>query len=115
MPDAIAPVIQMPNMLNSAPKRLRMGWTQSNIIFFIRKTLRKRIPSGAETPNRVSRFKKNNNLYLNDPQIQIVSLNNVLRQKLLTRVDKLVVIDSAPRVKYDFFARVLEDLPNQFN
>ena len=47
---------------------------------------------------------KNNNLYLNDQQTQIVSLNSVLREKLLTRVDKLVVIDSAPRVKYDFFA-----------
>jgi len=58
--------------------------------------------------NIVVKIDRNNNLFLNDQEIQIGSLNSLLSEKLLTRVDKLVVIDSAPRVKYDFFARILD-------
>ena len=58
--------------------------------------------------NIVIKIDSKDNLYLNDQKIQISSLNSVLREKLLTRVDKLVVIDSEPRVKYDFFARILD-------
>jgi biopolymer transport protein ExbD len=58
--------------------------------------------------NIVVKIDRNNNLYLDDQQIQIGSLNSLLRENLLTRIDKLVVIDSAPRVKYDFFAKILD-------
>ena len=70
------------------------------------------LPEGEETQNEekdiVVKIDRNNNLHLNDQQIQIDSLKSILSEELLSRMDKLVVIDSAPRVKYDLFARVLD-------
>ena len=51
---------------------------------------------------------RNSNLYLNDNLIHIDSLKSALGKKLLSRSDKFVVIDSAPKVKYDLFARILD-------
>ena len=47
-------------------------------------------------------------LYLNDNLIRIESLKAALEKELLSRSDKFVVIDSAPKVKYDLFARILD-------
>ena len=70
------------------------------------------LPEGEETQNEekdiILKIDRNNNLHLNDQQIQIDSLKSILSEELLSRSDKLVVIDSAPRVKYDLFARVLD-------
>ena len=51
---------------------------------------------------------RNSKLYLNDNLIRIDSLKAALEKELLSRSDKLVVIDSAPKVKYDLFARILD-------
>jgi biopolymer transport protein ExbD len=51
---------------------------------------------------------RNSKLYLNDSLIRIDSLKAALEKELLSRADKLVVIDSAPKVKYDLFARILD-------
>ena len=51
---------------------------------------------------------RNSKLYLNDNLIRIDSLKAALEKELLSRADKLVVIDSAPKVKYDLFARILD-------
>jgi biopolymer transport protein ExbD len=51
---------------------------------------------------------QNSKLYLNDSLIRIDSLKAALEKELLSRADKLVVIDSAPKVKYDLFARILD-------
>ena len=56
----------------------------------------------------IVKIDRNNKLYLNDRQIQIDSLGAALGEDLLRRSDKLVVIDSAPKVKYGLFARVLD-------
>ena len=70
------------------------------------------LPEGEETQKEekdiIVKIDRNNNLYLNDQQIEIDSLKSILGEELLSRADKLVVIDSAPRVKYDLFARVLD-------
>ncbi|MZG54824.1 MAG: biopolymer transporter ExbD [Nitrospinae bacterium] len=70
------------------------------------------LPEGEETQkvekNIIVKIDRNNNIHLNDQLIQIDSLKSVLGEELLSRTDKLVVIDSAPRVKYDLFARVLD-------
>tara|TARA_A100001037_G_scaffold209515_1_gene187711 strand:- start:316 stop:702 length:387 start_codon:yes stop_codon:yes gene_type:complete len=70
------------------------------------------LPEGEETQKEekdiIVKIDRNNNLHLNDQQIQIDSLKSILSEELLSRADKLVVIDSAPRVKYDLFARVLD-------
>ncbi len=70
------------------------------------------LPEGEETQKEekdiIVKIDRNNNLYLNDQQIEIDSLKSILDEELLSRADKLVVIDSAPRVKYDLFARVLD-------
>ena len=70
------------------------------------------LPEGDETQKEkkdiIVKIDRNNNLHLNDRQIQIDSLKSILNEELLSRADKLVVIDSAPRVKYDLFARVLD-------
>ena len=70
------------------------------------------LPEGEETQKEekdiIVKIDRNNNLHLNDQQIQIDSLKSILSEELLSRSDKLVVIDSAPRVKYDLFARVLD-------
>ena len=47
-------------------------------------------------------------LYLNDNLIRVDSLKAALEKELLSRSDKFVVIDSAPKVKYDLFARILD-------
>ena len=70
------------------------------------------LPEGEETQKEekdvIVKIDRNNNLHLNDQQIQIDSLKSILSEELLSRMDKLVVIDSAPRVKYNLFARVLD-------
>ena len=70
------------------------------------------LPEGEETQKEekdiIVKIDRNNNLYLNDQQIEIDSLKSILGEELVSRADKLVVIDSAPRVKYDLFARVLD-------
>ena len=70
------------------------------------------LPEGEETQKEekdiIVKIDRNNNLHLNEQQIQIDSLKSILSEELLSRADKLVVIDSAPRVKYDLFARVLD-------
>jgi biopolymer transport protein ExbD len=70
------------------------------------------LPEGEETEkvekDIVVKIDRNNKLYLNDRQIQIDSLGAALGEDLLRRSDKLVVIDSAPKVKYGLFARVLD-------
>ena len=70
------------------------------------------LPEGEETKkvekDIIVKIDRNNKLYLNDRQIQIDSLGAALGEDLLRRSDKLVVIDSAPKVKYGLFARVLD-------
>ena len=70
------------------------------------------LPEGEETEkvekDIVVKIDRNNKLYLNDRQIEIDSLGAALGENLLRRSDKLVVIDSAPKVKYELFARVLD-------
>ena len=70
------------------------------------------LPEGEETQKEekdiIVKIDRSSNLHLNDQQIQIDSLKSILSEELLSRADKLVVIDSAPRVKYDLFARVLD-------
>ena len=70
------------------------------------------LPEGEETEkvekDIIVKIDRNNKLYLNDRQIQIDSLGAALGENLLRRSDKLVVIDSAPKVKYGLFARVLD-------
>ena len=70
------------------------------------------LPEGEETQKEekdiIVKIDRNNNLHLNDQQIQIDSLKSILSEELLSRGDKLVVIDSAPKVKYDLFAKVLD-------
>ena len=50
----------------------------------------------------------NGNLKLNDQAIQIDSLKDTLATELQNRDNKLVIIDSAPKVKYGLFAKVLD-------
>ena len=70
------------------------------------------LPEGEETEkvekDIIVKIDRNNKLYLNDRQIQIDSRGAALGEDLLRRADKLVVIDSAPKVKYGLFARVLD-------
>ena len=70
------------------------------------------LPEGEETEkvqkDIIVKIDRNNKLYLNDRQIQIDSLGAALGEDLLRRSEKLVVIDSAPKVKYELFARVLD-------
>ena len=70
------------------------------------------LPEGVETEkvekDIIVKIDRNNKIYLNDRHIQIDSLGVALREDLLRRSDKMVVIDSAPKVKYELFARVLD-------
>ena len=70
------------------------------------------LPEGEETEkvekDIIVKIDRNNKLYLNDRQIQIDSLGAALGEDLLRRSDKMVVIDSAPKVKYELFARILD-------
>jgi len=70
------------------------------------------LPEGEETQkiekDIIVRIDRNSNLHLNDKPIQIDSLRSALIEELSIRSDKLVVIDSAPKVKYDLFTQVLD-------
>ena len=70
------------------------------------------LPEGEETEkvekDIIVKIDRNNKIYLNDRQIEIDSLGAALGEDLLKRSDKMVVIDSAPKVKYELFARVLD-------
>lgn len=70
------------------------------------------LPEGEETEkvekDIIVKIDRNNNIRLNGRPIQIDSLGGVLKEELLSHSGKLVVIDSAPRVKYELFTRVLD-------
>ncbi|MBC8282773.1 MAG: biopolymer transporter ExbD [Nitrospinae bacterium] len=70
------------------------------------------LPEGEETQkveeDIIVKIDQDSNLLLNDKPIQIDSLGSALVEVLSTRTTKLVVIDSAPKVKYDLFAQVLD-------
>ena len=70
------------------------------------------LPEGEETEkvekDIIVKIDRNNNIRLNGRPIQIDSLRGVLKEELLSHSGKLVVIDSAPKVKYELFARVLD-------
>ncbi|MEC7641846.1 MAG: biopolymer transporter ExbD [Nitrospinota bacterium] len=70
------------------------------------------LPEGEETTkvekDIIVKIDHNNKLRLNGRPIQMDALEAALSQNLLKRSDKLVVIDSAPKVKYELFARVLD-------
>ena len=70
------------------------------------------LPEGEETEkiekDIIVKIDRNNKIYLNGRQIEFDSLGAALREDLLRRSDKMVVIDSAPKVKYELFARVLD-------
>ena len=70
------------------------------------------LPEGEETEkiekDIIVKINRNNKIYLNGRQIEFDSLGAALREDLLRRSDKMVVIDSAPKVKYELFARVLD-------
>jgi len=70
------------------------------------------LPYGEETQKVVKdiivKIDRNSNLLLNDKPIELDSLRSALGEELSTRSDKLVVIDSAPKVKYNLFAQVLD-------
>ena len=72
------------------------------------------LPQGSETDQKNTekditvKINQNDILYLNNIQIAVNSLKEALREKLQRRSNKLVVIDSAPKVKYGLFAQVLD-------
>ena len=70
------------------------------------------LPEGEETQkvgkDIIVKIDRNSNLLLNDKPVELDSLRSALGEELSTRSDKLVVIDSAPKVKYNLFAQVLD-------
>ena len=70
------------------------------------------LPEGEETQkvdkDIIVKIDRNSNLLLNDKPIELDSLRSALAEELSTRSDKLVVIASAPKVKYNLFAQVLD-------
>ena len=70
------------------------------------------LPEGEESlkveKDIIVKIDRNNNIRLNGRPIQIDSLRGVLKEELLSHSGKLVVIDSAPKVKYELFTRVLD-------
>ncbi len=70
------------------------------------------LPEGEETEkiekDIMVKIDRNNKILLNGRQIEFDSIGTALREDLLRRSDKMVVIDSAPKVKYELFARVLD-------
>lgn len=72
------------------------------------------LPQGAESEQEkaekdlIVKINQDDSLLLNDKQIMVDSLGDVLAEQLQSRSNKLVIIDSAPRVKYGLFARVLD-------
>ena len=70
------------------------------------------LPEGEENQkvekDIIIKIDRSNKLWLNGRPIQIDALGVALGQDLEKRSDKLVVIDSASKVKYELFARVLD-------
>ncbi|MBT5028405.1 MAG: biopolymer transporter ExbD [Nitrospina sp.] len=72
------------------------------------------LPQGAETElenseiDLIVKIRQDDSLLLNDKQITVDSLRDALKEQLQSRSNKLVIIDSAPKVKYGLFARVLD-------
>ena len=72
------------------------------------------LPQGSETDQKktekdiIVKINQNDILRLNKKQIAVTSLKEALREHLQNRSNKLVIIDSAPKVKYGLFARVLD-------
>jgi len=70
------------------------------------------LPEGEEAEkvekDIIIKIKQNNTLSLNNSPIQIDSLGAALGESLSRRSDKFVVIDSAPKVQYEMFTRVLD-------
>ena len=72
------------------------------------------LPQGAETEQKnaekdlIVKINQDNSLRLNDKHIMINSLRDALEELVQSRSNKLVIIDSGPRVKYGLFAQVLD-------
>jgi biopolymer transport protein ExbD len=72
------------------------------------------LPQGAETEQKnaekdlIVKINQDNSLRLNDKHITIDSLRDALEELVQSRTNKLVIIDSGPRVKYGLFAQVLD-------
>ena len=72
------------------------------------------LPQGAETEEKktikdlIVKINQNDRIHLNDEKIEVDSLGDALEEQLKTRANKLVIIDSAPKVKYGLFARILD-------
>jgi len=70
------------------------------------------LPEGEEAEkvekDIIIKINQNNTLSLNNSPIQIDSLGASLVESLSRRSDKFVVIDSAPKVQYEMFTRVLD-------
>ena len=72
------------------------------------------LPQGAETEQKnaekdlIVKINQDNSLRLNDKPIMIGSLRDALEELVRSRSNKLVIIDSGPRVKYGLFAQVLD-------
>ena len=72
------------------------------------------LPQGAETEQKnvekdlIVKINQDNSLRLNDKHIMIDSLRDALEKLVQNRSNKLVIIDSGPRVKYGLFAQVLD-------
>ena len=72
------------------------------------------LPQGAKTEQKnaekdlIVKINQDNSLRLNDKHIKIDSLRDALEKLVQSRSNKLVIIDSGPRVKYGLFAQVLD-------
>ena len=72
------------------------------------------LPQGAETKQKneekdlIVKINQDNSIRLNDKHIMIYSLRDTLEELVRSRSNKLVIIDSGPRVKYGLFAQVLD-------
>ena len=72
------------------------------------------LPQGAETEQNnaekdlIVKINQDNSLRLNDKYVTIDSLRDALEELVQSRSNKLVIIDSGPRVKYGLFAQVLD-------
>ena len=72
------------------------------------------LPQGAETEQKnaekdlIVKINQDDSLSLNDKHITIDSLRDALEELVQSRSNKLVIIDSGPRVKYGLFAQVLD-------
>ncbi len=72
------------------------------------------LPQASETDQKktekdiIVKINKDDILRLNDKQIAVNSLKDALGEQLKNRSNKLVIIDSAPKVKYGLFSQVLD-------